>query len=171
MTFNTVEELEKYVLEQARKSLIPIQEQVYAIINRFVKEYYAEYTPEVYERTYQLYRSLVKSEIKKVGNGYVCEVYFDATQLDYSMKKFTKLRNVYGAYVNPYTRESNADGWFKNKNYSEEETLRTALTNEISPHGGYGAGTPIWTNAIDILNRNIVEIFKKYLKQNGIPIK
>ena len=47
MTFNTVEELEKYVLEQARKSLIPIQEQVYAIINRFVKEYYGEYTPEV----------------------------------------------------------------------------------------------------------------------------
>ena len=55
--------------------------------------------------------------------------------------------------------------------YSEEKTLRTALTNKTFPHGGYGAGTPIWTNAIDILNRNIVEIFKKYLKQNGIPIK
>ena len=26
-------------------------------------------------------------------------------------------------------------------------------------------------DVIDILNRNIVEIFKKYLKQNGIPIK
>ena len=74
MTFNTVEELEKYVLEQARKSLIPIQEQVYAIINRFVKEYYAEYTPEVYERTYQLYKSLVKSDIEKTK--YLLNYYF-----------------------------------------------------------------------------------------------
>ena len=69
VTFNNIEEVEKYVLEQARRSLITVQEEVYMIVNRFVKQYYAEFSPEVYERTYQLYRSLVKSEIKKDGNG------------------------------------------------------------------------------------------------------
>lgn len=167
--FDSYDELEEYVLEQARKSLIQIQEQIYAIIDRFVKQYYAEYPPEVYERTYQLYRSLVKSEIRKEGNGYVCEIYFDVTKLNYEMKRFTKWVNVYGAYVNPYTHESNADGWFYNKGHDEQKTLETAMLS--GTHGGYGKGTAIWTESMKVINRKKMQIFKKFLKQNGIPIK
>ena len=173
MTFNNIEEVEKYVLEQARRSLITVQEEVYMIVNRFVKQYYAEFSPEVYERTYQLYKSLVKSEIKKEGNGYTAYVYFDLDKLDYEMKRFTKWQNVYGAYVQPYTFEANADGWFQNdyrSEHSEEKTLHSAMVGD-KPHGGYKSGTAIWKESVNMVYKNIRPIFKKYLKQNGIPIK
>ena len=86
MTFDSVDALKSYILSRMQPAVQKAQEQVYQVIDRFVKEYYAEFSPEVYERTYQLYRSLVKSDIKSTGNGYEACVYFDIGALDYAMK-------------------------------------------------------------------------------------
>ena len=93
MTFNTMDELENYILEKTRQAMIPIQEQVYTIVDRFLKQYYAEYDPIIYERTYQLYQSLVKTGIKKTANGYEAYVYFDVDKLDYAFKTFKKIKS------------------------------------------------------------------------------
>lgn len=169
MTFKTVKELEDYIKKQAELALIMAQEEVYRIVQSFVDEYYSSYAPQVYERTGQLYRSLVRGEIKASTNGYKAYVYFDLEKLDYSMKRLTKWRDSSGQYMNPFNYDTSSDGWFKNSGYSNEKTLESAMKGL---HGGLDVNTsPIWSNSLNEINRNIIPIFKKYLKQNRIPIK
>jgi len=167
MTFNSYDELEKYILSKSQVAIKLAQEKVYHIINRFVKEYYAEFTPGqdkmilnpmntnpyVYERTYQLYRSLVKSRIVPSSNGWVAEVYFDLDALDYSSKL------VNGVKV-------------PNKGWSEAKTLNAAMVE--GSHGGYysfGNNTKVWIESMIILNQEMHNMLKKALIDAGIPVK
>ena len=156
MTFNNEKELKNFLLNKCKSALIKSQEQVYQIINRFVKEYYAEFSPEMYERTYQLYQSLVKSDIRPSTNGYEAYVYFDVSTLDH----YSHTIRVHG---NKYTYEG------KHK-WSEQQILDTALTGGL-PHGGYAGGTAIWIEALAMLNIEAINVLKRMLASVGIPIK
>ena len=150
MVFKNDAELEKFLLQKCKNALTKSQEQVYQIINRFVKEFYAEYVPDVsnggYERTYQLFRSLVKSDIIKTANGYKAEVYFDLSSLDY----------VTGSRP------------------SGEQVMQAA---EWGRHGAMGLavadfkGTSIWHEPLAILDAQAINILKKMLISEGIPIR
>lgn len=139
-------QLKQILLAKCKNALIKSQEQVYQIIDRFIKEFYAEFSPEMYERTYQLYRSLVKSDIVLTGNGYKAEVYFDLSSLDY----------VTGSKP------------------SGEQVMQAA---EYGRHGAMGLavadfkGTSIWHEPLEILNNEAINILKKMLISEGIPIK
>lgn len=146
MVFKNEEQLKNFLLQKCKNALIKSQEQVYQIINRFVKEFYAEYNPEMYERTYQLFSSLVKSDIIQTGSGYEVQVYFDLSSLDY----------VTG--VRP----------------SGEQVMGAA---EWGRHGAMGLavadfkGTSIWHEPLEILNAQAINILKKMLISEGIPIR
>ena len=146
MVFKSESELRNFLLSKCQNALIKTQEQIYQIINRFVKEFYAEFSPEMYERTYQLYCSLVKSNIISTGNGYEAEVYFDLSSLDY----------VTGARP------------------SGEQVMQAA---EYGRHGAMGLavadfkGTSIWHEPLEILNAEAINILKKMLISEGVPIK
>lgn len=83
MVFKNEKQLKDFLLAKCKNALINTQEQVYRILERFMQEYYADYSPELYERTYQLYRSLIKYEITPIANGYKTEVGFDIDNLQY----------------------------------------------------------------------------------------
>lgn len=146
MVFKNEEQLKSFLLQKCKNALIKSQEQVYQIINRFVKEFYAEYNPEMYERTYQLFSSLVKSDIIQTGSGYEVQVYFDLSSLDY----------VTGARP------------------SGEQVMGAA---EWGRHGAMGLavadfkGTSIWHEPLEILNAQAINILKKMLISEGIPIR
>ena len=150
MTFKNESELKKFLLSKCKNALIKSQEQVYQVIDRFVKEFYAEYPPEgkeiVYRRTYQLFQSLVKSDIIPTGNGYKAEVYFDLSSLDY----------VTGSKP------------------SGEQVMQAA---EWGRHGAMGLavadfkGTSIWHEPLQILNTEAINILKKMLISEGVPIR
>ena len=146
MILKSESELKRFLLAKCRNALEKAQEQVYQIIDRFVKEFYAEFTPEMYERTYQLFRSLVKSDIIPTGNGYKAEVYFDLSSLNY----------VTGSKP------------------SGEQVMGAA---EWGRHGAMGLavadfkGTSIWHEPLEILNAEAINILKKMLISEGIPIK
>lgn len=146
MVFKNEKQLKEFLLKKCKNALIKSQEQVYQIIDRFVKEFYAEFSPEVYERTYQLYRSLVKSDIQFTGNGYQAYVYFDLGSIDY----------VTGSKP------------------SGEQVMQAA---EWGRHGAMGLavadfkGTSIWHEPSDILNAEAINILKKMLVSEGVPIK
>ena len=150
MTFKNEAELKKFLLPKCKNALVKSQEQVYQVIDRFIKEFYAEYIPDVskggYERTYQLYRSLVKSDIIPTSNGYETEVYFDLSSLDY----------VTGSKP------------------SGEQVMQAA---EWGRHGAMGLavadykGTSIWHEPLEILNSEAISILKKMLISEGIPIR
>lgn len=166
MTFESTDAIKQYLLSHMQPAIQKAEEQVYQIINRFVKEYYAEYSPEVYERTYQLYRSLVKSDIVSTGNGFEVQIYFDASQLDYQIKKMTKIHTT-GGFMNPYNHAVSSSGIFSNPEGSAEKTLEAAMHGT---HGGKAAGTAIWDESISILNKEAYEILKRMLISEGIPI-
>lgn len=146
MVFKNESELKAFILKKCRNALAKSQEQVYQIIDRFVKEFYAEFTPEMYERTYQLYRSLVKSEVVRTRNGYEAQVYFDLSSLDY----------VTGARP------------------SGEQVMGAA---EFGRHGAMGLatadfkGASVWHEPLAILDAQAINILKKMLISEGIPIK
>lgn len=149
MTFETTESLKNYILSKINIAIQETQERVYEIIHKFVKQYYAEYSPSIYERTYQLFNSLVKSEIKESGNGYIAEIYFDIGLLDYHMKR------IHGIEVS-------------NKGWSEEKTLSAAAHGS---HGGWVSGTAIWDEPLEKLNAEAYEILKQMLIDAGIPLR
>ena len=147
MVFKNEKQLKEFLLAKCKNALIKSQEQVYQIIDRFVKEFYVDYSPEMYERTYQLYRSLVKSDITPTANGYEAYVYFDLDSLDY----------VTGARP------------------SGEQVM------EAASYGGHGAeglrvvsgnsGVSIWNDPKEIINAEAINILKRMLISEGIPIK
>ena len=149
MKFRSEEEIKSYIMSRIKNSVAMSEKKAHEIINNFLKQYYSEFSPSVYERTYQRLHSLVKSEVASTGNGYKAEIYFDISKLDYSMKL------VNGKQV-------------PNKGWSEEKTLEAAMTGS---HGGYSFGTPIWTESETMLNANMINILKQYLISSGIPIR
>jgi len=149
MIFRSITEFESYVKSKMPGAVQMAREKCFQIIDRFVKEYYAEYSPVMYERTYQLYRSLVKSEVRATSNGYECEIYFDASNLDYKIKTFNGV-----TYPNP---RGDAGA-----------TLNSAAHGK---HGGKASGTAIWDEPIAILSTEAVEILKSMLIASGIPIR
>lgn len=57
-------------------------ERVYQTLNYFLQDYYNSYKPEYYRRQYDLLRSAVKVEPKRVGNKVVASVYIDYDSMD-----------------------------------------------------------------------------------------
>ena len=147
MVFKNENDLKIYLLEQCREALKMAQDEIYHIINQFVKEFYRDYSPEMYERTFQLYNSLVKSDIVRIGNGYRAEVYFDYGTLEY----------LTGAKP------------------SGKQVMDAAAYGEHGAYGlhvEYGRiGTSIWTDPMRILSNEAIQILKKRLIEAGIPIR
>ena len=152
--FKNKNELEKFLLYKCRNAVYEAEQEVYAIIDSCLNNFYGEYEPAEYIRTKQLFYSLVMSEVKQVGNGYVAEVYFDASKLNY--KKGDVLLKS-GNY-----------GW---ATWSNEKVLDVAMTDNL-PHGRWrkAEGTPIWTESMRQLGDIYMLLIEK-LKKQGIPIK
>ena len=161
MDFTSAEQLKKYLLSHGEIAIKASQEKVFQIIERHLKQFYDEFDPSVYERTNQLLKSLVKSEIKQIGNEIVAEVYFDLDKLDYSIKYLN------GAfYKNTFHREP----WDKD---NDAWVLENAMIGTY-PHGGYSyatGNTRIWIESMAELTNKMYNILKKELTLAGIPIK
>lgn len=71
--------MEKYCYYAVSK----MGEKVKKKIDEFIRYYYLEYTPDQYERTWKFLNSVVKTEPRKINNGFEVEVYID-TSLKYS---------------------------------------------------------------------------------------
>ena len=170
MTFDSLDALESYILSRSQVAIRQAQEEVYGIINKFLKQYYSEYDPSVYERTNQLLRSLVKTNIIHTGNCWEAYIYFDIGSLDYTIKTFTR-PSYYcdGSYHNPFNPKSTSpDGVFNNPEGSGQLVVESAAHGK---HGGKSSGTAVWDSSIKILNKEAINILKKWLKYNGIPVK
>ena len=99
----------------------------------------------MYERTYKLLHSLVKSDIRQVGNGLIAEVYFD---LDY----------LYVTGAEP----------------SGEQVMDAAAYGGHGAKGlrvVNGGGEDAWFTPLEILDAEAIKILKNMLIAEGIPIK
>lgn len=162
MLIHNKNELNTVLLQKTRNAVIKAQEQVYAVVNRFVKEYYAEYDPIEYVRTYQFYQSLVKSEITPADNGQLgwkARVYFDLDKLDYYMKttrsKGTKVNDMQN-FDDPLDQKGVMSRVMKG-------------LHVVKPH--IVQGTPIWDETRKFLDEQGFNLLKRMLQTEGVLIK
>lgn len=146
MTFKNEVQLKSFLLKKCKTALINAQEKVYKIIDLHVQRFYADYAPEMYERTYQLMHSLVKSNIRSTGNGYEAEVYFDLGSIGYSTGAQPSGKQVMGAAA-----------------YGGHGAAGLKVV--------YGGGADIWNTPKDILDAEAISILAQELMAAGIPIK
>lgn len=145
MTFKNEKELKKFLLSKCKNALIKSQEKVYKILDLYMQRFYADYDPVMYQRTYQLLCSLVKSDIRSTSNGYEADVYFD-------------LSYIYETGRNP----------------SGEQVMNAAAYGGHGAEGlriMYGSGEDAWFTPLEILDAKAIEILKNMLIAEGIPIK
>lgn len=81
-TFSTMAELEKALLEQCKELCEFASNEVYSAINYFLAQYYNEWSPQYYQRSYDMLHSAFKTNVKKVGKGYQAEVGIDYESLN-----------------------------------------------------------------------------------------
>lgn len=159
MVFKNEKELERFLLAKCQDALLKAQGEVYAIIRKFLDDYYNDYDPELYDRTRQLFNSLVKSRIMPDGNGYKAEVYFDLDKLHYAKFDWQKGNAPTGEQV--------------------FDAAKQGLHGAIGDAGGgyqfrYIAGNTginIWSDPIRELDAKAIDILVDMLRAEGIPIK
>ena len=118
-------------------------ERVYQTLNYFLQEYYNSYDPEYYRRQYDLLRSAVKVEPKRVGNKVVASVYIDTDSMD--------------SYVTATGYE--VVSW-------AIQGLHGGLSvGNNTPH--------VWDDTIDntITNGELLKLAIKYLKSKGFSVR
>ena len=162
MTFKNEKELEKFLLNKCRVAVADTERKVHDIIDKCLKQFYAQFEPDEYIRTEQLLHSLVKSNVKKVKNGYEAEVYFEKENLNYQT----------GQIEIQSTASTGRMGYAE---WDKDTILDVVMTGSYSglPHGGYAKGTAIWTKSMNTINTlgGVYKLLEKELLAIGVPIK
>ena len=156
MVFKNEKELEKFLLQKCKADVAGTEQKVHNIIDKCLNQFYEQYEPEEYIRMYQLLHSLVKSDVKKVGNGYEAEVYFNIDGIHYQ-NGLVETKSGYG-YAN----------------WDKDTILDVVMTGSYSglPHGGRAGGTVIWTKSQDIIRTlgGVYKMLERELTAIGVPI-
>ena len=145
MVFKNQKELERFIMRQSRQALMKAQDKVYEIIKKFLYQFYTEYDPEVYDRTYQFLKSLVQSKIVSDGKGYKAEVYFD-------------LNYIYDTGANPTGEQV-----MQAADYGRHGAMGLAVADF--------KGESVWYGSLAELDAKAINILVDMLKAEGIPIK
>lgn len=164
MAFRNEKELKEHFLKCSEKATKYLSGYVSEVIKDNIYEFYKEFKPDMYRRTYQLEDALVvpKEPDKRTnGNGYYNVIWFDEDKVDYSTRLVP-----YGTHF-PEENTLHREPWTKE---NDEWVVKTALVGEL-PHGGYAGGGAIWVNSISDLEMNRREIIKAALENSGMPIK
>lgn len=146
-----IDAIKKDVLNKMPKAIVAVQNRVHDVCTKFLNVFYGEYEPSVAIRTYQVFNSLVKSDIRRIGNGYEADVYFDLSALNHPVS---------------YTGQN---GMTVNRNYSESAIMSSVMIG--STHGGAVGGTPVFTEADAQVAANARQWLAQELRAAGIPIR
>lgn len=154
----SINDLNKILEQRATMAMKMAQKDIGECIQESINEYYEErvfrgrtsYIPEVYDRTYKLLNSMVKTEIVKSGNTLSCKVGISDDYLNY--------------------KYPGTNGWD-----GVDATGRDVLdwNNADGSHGGSVDGDwKIWDEAMRTLGgeTGIMAIFISKLKKCGIKV-
>jgi hypothetical protein len=84
-TYNSLDQLYKALGKQIESSLSKTANDLVELATKLIwEEFYQAYDPKVYERSYRLLNSVMKTSVKKSNNNYTVEIYLDPSDVDYS---------------------------------------------------------------------------------------
>lgn len=137
------EQIKKDIEAKAKVAVFNTREKIYSVIEKNLRVYYGEFSPEEYIRTQQLLNSLVRQ-----SSGLHAEVYFDAGALNYQTGVIETQHGT--GYAT----------------WGAAEVLDTSMHGS---HGGYVGGTAIWDNSMSELG-DIIALIVKELRAAGLPV-
>lgn len=79
----SMSDLKKIIESRIQIALKMTQQEIYEVIQQHITDYYHEYSPHMYQRTWKFLNSLIKTEIVKSSNGISCSVEIDRDYLFY----------------------------------------------------------------------------------------
>jgi hypothetical protein len=138
---------------------------IYEAINLSIIEYYKEYKPKKYIRTYRFLDSLVKTEIKKHGREMYCEVKIDEDYLRYTYPPPSTIAS--GSYPQCYGRDATG--------YDVVSWANRQFPNDEEPGGNHGYTVDwgredgFWDLSVEELG-DILLLLKENLKNQGIHV-
>lgn len=136
-------QIKKDIESKAKVAVFNTCEKIYSVIEKNLRVYYGEFSPEEYIRTKQLLNSLVRQ-----SSGLHAEVYFDAGALNYQTGVIETQHGT--GYAT----------------WGAAEVLDTSMHGS---HGGYVGGTAIWDNSMSELG-DIIALIVKELRAAGLPV-
>ena len=139
----TVQQIKADLTSKVGVAMEGVKRKVADIFVRVVTQYYGEYVPKQYIRTFQIMQlatNLANAAVKVRQVGASFEIYFDA-----------------GAMSHP------------TGNWSESRILDNVMLEGTHGNATSG-GTAVWTQGVSILNPQIKSIVKQELIAAGIPI-
>ena len=170
MIFKNEKELERFLMSKCQIAIKQAQEHVYRILDKFLNDFYDDYDPTTYvdwdgtrkikrgyDRTYQLLRSLVKSEVIPSKKGYQARVYFDLNGLSY---------NGY----NPTGEQVMAAASQGLHGAIGKMPRTTPFGNDEFMYVQGNTGVSVWNDPIKILDAEAINILRDMLIAEGIPL-
>lgn len=82
----SMSDLTKILESRIQQALKMTQQEIFEVIQQHITDYYHEYTPHVYQRTWEFLNSLIKTDIIKSSNGLSCSVEIDKNYLSHKYK-------------------------------------------------------------------------------------
>lgn len=145
MLISNTNELNNMLKKVAMEAMNQVREQVSDCIDKFIKQYYEEYTPEQYFRTYQFFDSLVVPSVKANGNTLTCEIYLDSGSMNY--------KNASGQAV------------LEMIDHGYHAMRRMGAPYDIP-------GTAVWSESVSYIEKYdlVIGTFKKYLESQGFTV-
>ena len=150
MLISNTNELNNMLKKVAMEAMNQVREQVSDCIDKFIKQYYAEYTPidenkGGYRRTYQFFDSLVVPSVKANGNTLTCEIYLDPGSMNY--------KNASGQAV------------LEMIDHGYHAMRRMGAPYDIP-------GTAVWSESVSYIEKYdlVIGTFKKYLESQGFTV-
>lgn len=153
MVFKNRNDLLNFLYDKAYDALKSSQNIVYDIIQDYLQQFYDDYDPVLYDRTEQLLRSLVKGDITPSAKGYVAEVYFDLSSLNYVTGNQPTGEQVMKAAAHGLHGAIGSDLLY------------------VDPRTKGGSGVGIWNDPLQVLDAEAIRILRDRLIEKGIPIK
>ena len=150
MLISNANELNNMLKKVAMEAMNQVREQVSDCIDKFIKQYYEEYTPidenkGGYRRTYQFFDSLVVPSVKANGNTLTCEIYLDPGSMNY--------KNASGQAV------------LEMIDHGYHAMRRMGAPYDIP-------GTAVWSESVSYIEKYdlVIGTFKKYLESQGFTV-
>ena len=138
--------LEKYIVAATKSA----RNNLYKTIQSYIVEYYKDYTPSAYERTWKFLNSLIKTDVRINGNEIECYVRLDEAYLNYKYPQYDSYRKAAsGKDVATWANRGLHGGWIEGNK-----------------------GVEFWDDALSEygLNYGFMHDLKTYLKKAGFKI-
>ena len=144
-SFNNFKDLFKSIKSDTEQALNHTTDLTKELIDSFINQWYNDYTPTVYERTYQLLNAVIRTDVQKSGNKMNVTIYLDKCLLAY---------------------DTDTDGILQ----AADNGLHGSINNHYEEGERH---VRLWSDSIEQIKDTemIFTAFENYLKNKGYDIK